>query len=159
MVLRGGGTGVYCGPLRLLAFQVHDALTAGGLPTNLMTGQERRAAAGARLTACTAEMAPTRAAVDVGVLDEVQLVGDPSRGWAWTTALVGAPARELYVICAEYAVDAVTRLLATCGEAGVSQEKSVVVRSSDETAPCGEDASVCRRTKASSEPPHWSGFR
>ena len=33
---------------------------------------------------------------------------------AWT--LVGAPARELYVICAEYAVDAVTRLLATCGE-------------------------------------------
>ena len=32
--------------------------------------------------------------VDVGVIDEIQLLADPSRGWAWTRALFGIPARE-----------------------------------------------------------------
>ena len=60
---------------------------------------------------------PIRSTIDCAVIDEAQQLFDPNRGWAWTTALVGAPARELFVICAEYAVEAVTRLLAACGEA------------------------------------------
>ncbi len=47
--------------------QVHDQLCAGGLPTNLVTGQERRQVAGARHTACTTEMASTAHPVDVAV--------------------------------------------------------------------------------------------
>ena len=34
---------------------------------------------------------------DVAVLDEIQLIGDPSRGWAWTRALHGTPAKEIHV--------------------------------------------------------------
>lgn len=47
--------------------QVHDQLCAGGLPTNLVTGQERRQVAGARHTACTTEMASTSHPIDVAV--------------------------------------------------------------------------------------------
>ena len=31
---------------------------------------------------------------DVGVIDEIQLLADADRGWAWTRALFGLPARE-----------------------------------------------------------------
>lgn len=33
--------------------------------------------------------------VDVAVIDEIQLLGDFYRGWAWTRALLGVPAREV----------------------------------------------------------------
>lgn len=46
---------------------MHDQLCAGGLPTNLVTGQERRQVAGARHTACTTEMASTSHPIDVAV--------------------------------------------------------------------------------------------
>jgi ATP-dependent RNA helicase SUPV3L1/SUV3 len=52
---------------------------------------------GARHTACTVEMVDMSRRVDVAVLDEIQMIGDESRGWAWTRALVGAPANELHV--------------------------------------------------------------
>lgn len=65
--LRRADSGVYAGPLRLLAWQVHDQLCAGGLPCSLVTGQERREMEGARHVACTAETASTRAVVDVAV--------------------------------------------------------------------------------------------
>ena len=35
--------------------------------------------------------------VEVGVIDEIQLIACPDRGWAWTRALYGMPARELHV--------------------------------------------------------------
>ena len=47
------GTGVYCGPLRLLAWEVAEKLNAGGVPCSLVTGQERREVEGARHAACT----------------------------------------------------------------------------------------------------------
>ena len=36
--LRAAKSGVYCGPLRLLAMEVYDQLNADGLYCNLMTG-------------------------------------------------------------------------------------------------------------------------
>jgi ATP-dependent RNA helicase SUPV3L1/SUV3 len=68
-----------------------------------VTGQERREELGARHTACTVEMASHRAVVDVAVVDEVQMLADHSRGWAWTRALLGVPARTLHV-CGDPAV-------------------------------------------------------
>ena len=35
--------------------------------------------------------------VDVGVIDEIQLIADEDRGWAWTRALFGLPAREVHL--------------------------------------------------------------
>lgn len=40
--------------------------------------------------------------VDVAIIDEIQLLKDPSRGWAWTRAFLGLNADEIHV----------------CGEAG-----------------------------------------
>jgi ATP-dependent RNA helicase SUPV3L1/SUV3 len=100
--LRSARSGLYAGPLRLLAWQVHDQLRAQGTPCNLVTGQERWEE-GAAHTACTVEMASTRSPVEVAVLDEVQLVADAARGWAFTRALLGLPAATLHV-CGDPAV-------------------------------------------------------
>ena len=101
--LRSAGSGVYCSPLRLLAWQVYEKLSAGGLACSLVTGQERREVPGAAHTACTVEMASARREVEVAVVDEVQLMGDESRGWAFTRAVLGLPARTLHV-CGDPAV-------------------------------------------------------
>ena len=42
--LRAARTGMYCGPLRLLALEVSERLREGGLPCRLVTGQVRAAA-------------------------------------------------------------------------------------------------------------------
>ncbi|KAL4437560.1 hypothetical protein ABPG77_003541 [Micractinium sp. CCAP 211/92] len=114
--LRQAGSGLYCGPLRLLAWQVHDQLSSSGLPCNLVTGQERREV-GAPHTACTTEMASTRRAVDVAVLDEVQMMGDESRGWAFTRALLGVPAAEVHVCGDPAALPLLERIAAETGDA------------------------------------------
>lgn len=54
--------------------------------------------------------------VDVAVIDEAQNLFDPSRGWAWTAAILGCPARDLIIICADHALRAVAAVLDACGE-------------------------------------------
>ncbi|KAL4452034.1 hypothetical protein ABPG75_007696 [Micractinium tetrahymenae] len=114
--LRQAGSDLYCGPLRLLAWQVHDQLSSGGLPCNLITGQERREV-GAPHTACTTEMASTRRPVDVAVLDEIQMMGDESRGWAFTRALLGIPALEVHVCGNPAALPLLQLIAAETGDA------------------------------------------
>lgn len=51
---------------------------------------------GASHTACTIETVPLNLQVDVAVIDEVQMLGDDARGWAWTRALqVSSPRLSL----------------------------------------------------------------
>ena len=95
--LQGAESGVYAAPLRLLAVEVYDALNAGGTFCHLITGQERREVPGALHTACTVEMVSLTHRVDVAVLDEVQMIGDKHRGFAWSRALLGLPANEVHV--------------------------------------------------------------
>ena len=52
-------------------------------------------------TSCTVEMCDLSLMYDVAVLDEAQLLGDPSRGWAWTRALLGLQAREIHLCGSE----------------------------------------------------------
>lgn len=99
--LKKAGSGVYLAPLRLLAMEVRDRLVAQGIPCNLLTGEEHDRMEGARHTACTVEMMNPEHEVDVAVIDEIQMLQDPGRGWAWTSALVGAPARDVYVCGAD----------------------------------------------------------
>ena len=80
---------IYCGPLRLLAHEVYERMNAKGIPCNLLTGEERRESDGVHKTAATVEMAPVGRRFQVAVLDEIQMIGDPSRGWAWTQAVLG----------------------------------------------------------------------
>jgi ATP-dependent RNA helicase SUPV3L1/SUV3 len=65
--------GMYCGPLRLLAVEVHSRLNKDGLPCSLVTGQERVSVPGAVHVACTTEMASTQNMVELAVIDEIQV--------------------------------------------------------------------------------------
>jgi ATP-dependent RNA helicase SUPV3L1/SUV3 len=108
--------GAYLAPLRLLALEGRDRLVARGVPCSLLTGEENVPANGALAVSSTIEMVSTTRAVDVAVIDEAQMIFDPSRGWAWTQAIVGVPANELIIICSAYAVEAIRELLVLCGE-------------------------------------------
>ena len=96
-------TGVYLAPLRLLAMEVRDRLVQAGVPCNLITGEERLYMDGAQHIASTIEMMHSTKAVDVAVIDEIQMLQDPDRGQAWTAALIGVPAKQVF-ICGSNAV-------------------------------------------------------
>ena len=108
--------GAYLAPLRLLALEGRDRLVARGVPCSLLTGEENVPAPDARVVSSTIEMVNTGRPIDVAVIDEAQMLFDASRGWAWTQAIVGVPAQELIVICSDFAVPAIERLVALCGE-------------------------------------------
>lgn len=52
----------------------------------------------------------------MAVIDEIQMLRDNSRGWAWTRALLGIQAEEIHVCGEEAAVDLVNSLMCTTGE-------------------------------------------
>lgn len=104
--LENAQSGMYAGPLRLLAHEVYSRLNAKGKPCALITGEEKRfpvgydKLAGSQMISCTVEMMPVNVQVDVAVIDEIQLIGDTDRGWAWTNALMGVQAKEVH-LCGE----------------------------------------------------------
>ncbi|KAI8394309.1 P-loop containing nucleoside triphosphate hydrolase protein [Radiomyces spectabilis] len=94
-------SGIYCGPLRLLAHEVFEKMNAKGITCNLLTGEEKRVMDEACLmTSSTVEMANLGRRMEVAVIDEIQMIGDPLRGWAWTQALLGLKAKEIH-LCGE----------------------------------------------------------
>ncbi len=108
--LRQAGSGLYLGPLRLLALEVRDRLTELGLLTSLVTGELIEEVDGATFTSATVEMIDFDHEVDVAVIDEVQMIGDEERGSAWLQAILGAPAREVWMLGAPEARNAVLAL-------------------------------------------------
>jgi ATP-dependent RNA helicase SUPV3L1/SUV3 len=82
----------------------------------MVTGEERVVPEGATHIARTIETLDLGRAVDVCVIDEVQMLGDPSRGWAWTQAIVGAPAQRVVLTGAPEAIPLVEHLVAMTGE-------------------------------------------
>lgn len=105
IALQNAKSGVYLAPLRLLAMEIRDRLVATGVPCNLITGEERVLMEGARHTASTIEMMNPTNIVEVAIIDEIQMLQDSDRGSAWTAALVGVPAVQVFV-CGSTAVTA-----------------------------------------------------
>eukprot|EP00750_Incisomonas_marina_P004544 INCI13481.1.p1 GENE.INCI13481.1~~INCI13481.1.p1 ORF type:complete len:696 (+),score=123.99 INCI13481.1:295-2382(+) len=100
--LKAADSGVFCGPLRLLAWEMFEKLNSQGVPCNLLTGQEKQEVlhdngAAASHVACTVEMLSATQEYDVAVIDEIQMIGDEYRGWAWTRAFLGCRAREVHL--------------------------------------------------------------
>ena len=89
--------GIYCSPLRLLAWEISETLSNFGVPCNLITGQEKQLHHDATHLACTIEMADLNSQYDCAVIDEIQLIEDPERGYAWTNALLGLQAKEIHI--------------------------------------------------------------
>uniref|UniRef100_A0A671EJW1 ATP-dependent RNA helicase SUPV3L1, mitochondrial n=1 Tax=Rhinolophus ferrumequinum TaxID=59479 RepID=A0A671EJW1_RHIFE len=113
-------SGVYCGPLKLLAHEIFEKTNAAGVPCDLVTGEERVTVGldgkQAAHVACTVEMCSVTTPYEVAVIDEIQMIKDPARGWAWTRALLGLCAEEVHLCGEAAAIDLVTELMYTTGE-------------------------------------------
>lgn len=114
--LAAAPTGVYLAPLRLLALENYEAMKAMGLAAGMVTGEEEMDVEGATHLAQTVETLDIRRQVDVAVIDEVQMLADDDRGWAWTNALFGVPARTVIVCGAEEALGRVRLAAEAAGE-------------------------------------------
>ncbi len=114
--LEQADSGIYAGPLRLLAHEVFTRLNAKGKKCDLITGDEKNEQEGAGLKSCTVEMVPLNVDVDVAVIDEIQMIGHRERGWAWTQALLGLKAKEIHLCGEERSVPLVRELVASMGD-------------------------------------------
>lgn len=113
-------SGVYCGPLKLLAHEIFEKSNDAGVPCDLVTGEERtfvdQDGRASGHVACTIEMCNVTTPYEVAVIDEIQMIRDPSRGWAWTRALLGICAEEIHICGEAAAIDFVRELMYTTGE-------------------------------------------
>ncbi|MCL7028931.1 hypothetical protein MKW94_009050 [Papaver nudicaule] len=109
------GKGIYCSPLRLLAMEVFDKVNSLGVYCSLHTGQEKKHVPFSNHSACTMEMVSTEELYDVAVIDEIQMLADPCRGYAWTRALLGVMADEVH-LCGDPSVLKIVRKI--CAETG-----------------------------------------
>jgi len=89
--------GIYLSPLRLMALENQERIESMGVPCSLVTGEEEIIREGATHFCCTVEEFARFRHLhwDVVVVDEVQMVADPQRGWAWVDALVSAHTPQL----------------------------------------------------------------
>lgn len=106
---------VYCSPLRLLAMEIFDKVNALGVYCSLHTGQEKKTVPFSNHVACTVEMVSTDELYDVAVIDEIQMMADPARGFAWTRALLGLKADEIH-LCGDPSVLNIVRKI--CSDTG-----------------------------------------
>ncbi|KAJ7084860.1 P-loop containing nucleoside triphosphate hydrolase protein [Mycena belliarum] len=143
--LAAAPAGVYAGPLRLLAYEIWERLNMGHIPPlgatpeqiaaatemgpspdnpfarmcDMITGEEQKLVVphnSPGLVSCTVEMCNTMAKFDVAVIDEIQMIADSGRGWAWTRAVLGIRATELHLCGEETAVPLITEMLKDTGD-------------------------------------------
>ncbi len=114
--LKTAASGVYLGPLRLLALEIYDRFHAENVPCSMVTGEEALIDEDAGITACTIEMMDSTKMYDVAVIDEAQMIADPFRGHNWTRAILGLCADEIHVCLAPEAKDIVCRMIEDCGD-------------------------------------------
>lgn len=108
-------SGMYLGPLRLLALEQRDRLNDLGTPCSLITGEERDEQSRTH-SARTVEMTDFSRRFDVCVLDEMQLAFDRDRGWAWVAAYCGVAVETLIVTGPASAEPVIRRLAELCGD-------------------------------------------
>ena len=114
--LQAADTGYYLAPLRLLALEGYETLKSQGIEASLITGEEQILDEGATHISSTIEMMNYEVDVDVCVIDEVQMIDDRDRGWAWANAIIGAPAKEIIMTGSSNAKDAIIALAEYLGE-------------------------------------------
>ncbi|CAG9791848.1 unnamed protein product [Diatraea saccharalis] len=138
-------SGVYCGPLKLLATEIYHKSNKKGVPCDLITGEERRHSSQCAAiadgsedfnteiesesimtdeseftpsshVACTVEMTSLNNKYEVAIIDEIQMIGDRGRGWAWTRAILGLQAEELHLCGEAGAINLIEQICNTTGE-------------------------------------------
>jgi ATP-dependent RNA helicase SUPV3L1/SUV3 len=109
-------TGCYLAPLRLLAAELFDTLNSKGVVTNLLTGEEVVEQENATHYSSTIEMARLTEFIECCVIDEIQMITDDQRGWAWTRALVNIYAEEIHLCGDPSALSLIQQIVDLCGD-------------------------------------------
>lgn len=108
--LKEANSGLYLAPLRLLALEGYEDLKANNINASLITGEEQLFDEEAAHVCSTIEMLDFDLDVDVCVIDEVQMLEDDDRGWAWVNAIIGCPAKKIIMTGSVNALDAVKKI-------------------------------------------------
>ncbi len=108
--------GCYLAPLRLLAAELYDTMNQKGVRTTLLTGEEVIEIKDATHYSSTIEMAKLGEEFSCAVIDEIQMITDPQRGWAWTRALVNLHSHEIHVCGDGSVLDLVKQIVDLCGD-------------------------------------------
>jgi ATP-dependent RNA helicase SUPV3L1/SUV3 len=110
-----GKKSCYLAPLRLLAWEVYDKFK-DKLLISLITGEEKTIGDFDTHTSSTIEMANYQEEYEVGIIDEIQMIADPQRGWAWTKALLLLNAEKIYLCGDESALKVIKDILKITGD-------------------------------------------
>lgn len=108
--------GCYLAPLRLLAAELYDTMNSNSVVTTLLTGEEVIENEGATHYSSTIEMARLTEYFNCCVIDEIQMITDPQRGWAWTRALVNIFAEEIHLCGDPSVLELVKKIVELCGD-------------------------------------------
>ncbi len=114
--LKKADTGTYLAPLRLLALENYESLISQDTPASLITGEEEILDEDASHMCSTIEMINYNLEVDVCVIDEIQMLDDEDRGWAWVNAILGSPAKKVIMTGSVNALDIIKKLALYLGE-------------------------------------------
>ena len=114
--LKEATTGYYLAPLRLLALEGYENLKKDGVGVSLITGEEEIIDEESTHISSTIEMMNAAVDVDVCVIDEIQMISDRDRGWAWANALMGVPAKKVILTGSVNALNAIEELCEYLGE-------------------------------------------
>lgn len=108
--------GVYLAPLRLLALEGQEEIEKRGEPCSFITGEEKDIKDEAKFIAQTIETFNFNKEIEAVLIDEIQMISDVYRGWAWTQAFVGAPARNIILTGSLDSLDLIKTLAKLLGD-------------------------------------------
>tara|TARA_B100000700_G_scaffold331796_1_gene468909 strand:- start:15138 stop:18023 length:2886 start_codon:yes stop_codon:yes gene_type:complete len=109
-------SGSYLSPLRLLALEGQEEIEQRGHKCSMLTGEESNIVEGANFTSSTIEMLDLNDFKETIVIDEIQMIKDEQRGWAWVQALLGAPADNIILTGSEEVLPVVKELVKYTGD-------------------------------------------
>lgn len=109
-------SGVYLAPLRLLALEGQDEIETRGFPCSFITGEEKDIKNEAKFIAQTVETFNFSKKVGAVLIDEIQMLADSNRGWAWTQAIIGAPSELIILTGSPESLDIVKEIASFLGD-------------------------------------------
>ena len=114
--LKKADCGIYLAPLRLLALEGYEILKKDEIAVSLVTGEEQIFDEDASHVCSTIEMIDFDMDTDVSVIDEVQMLDDKDRGWAWVNAIIGVPSKKVIMTGSVNALEAIRKIASYLGE-------------------------------------------